>query len=796
MGLLKDISYVNSLPEALMLVDAGEYDYTLAPYPLGMMVMDEKAVKHVKVAGPPILPSVYCIAVKEGDHELLTMLNHAVSQIRNDGTLDKIDSKWILYKRQDERYKHLLYIVLIILFVLFVVSVMVVVWYYSLRKQVRKETHQIDLVKKNYRNIFNSANDGMIIFDFKGRIVAANPSARNMYAYSEEEMIGLIGRELISEPYQHLFDEFLSATSSGQNFYAESVDKKKNGTLIQTDLKGAIVLFENKEHLLLIVRDISEYIRSKKELEEAKEMAESANRLKSAFFSNISHEIRTPLNAILGYSYILKNSELTIEQKDYIDKLTRSSKTLLSIIEDVLDISKIESGKFELDIAEFNLGDVLQQVSDIVAVKAHEKGLDIIFTTDADVPQRLIGDSLRLQQVLLNLCNNAIKFTLEGYITVRVSTEQKADERIRLLFTVTDTGIGIQEENINRIFGSFEQITNDSQLVNKGGTGLGLTICRHLVNLMHGEIWVKSLYGQGSAFYFTAELVVGKVVNDHTEKQREVNDISRKTLNHSGAALENIQVLLVDDNEFNLQVTSSILKMKGVKVTTVSDAESAIDLLETDKAIHLVLMDLQLPGISGYEAAKRIRKIPAHEKTPVIALSAYNFIREKEKYLACGMNDYLAKPIDPDALFSKIAAYTASYFKKETEHKTLSKGLKTGQKKIHLDAPRVLGYLDGNLRLYHKFLKKYFEQYANLPVVLQNAFENNRYHDIKIVVHNLKNAFGTIGAYQLMDDACEIENMIIEDKKSDLKLFFPSFIRNISDLNDEVKNKITPDSDQ
>ncbi|MFW6223132.1 MAG: transporter substrate-binding domain-containing protein, partial [Bacteroidota bacterium] len=194
MGLLKDISYVNSLPEALMLVDAGEYDYTLAPYPLGMMVMDEKAVKHVKVAGPPILPSVYCIAVKEGDHELLTMLNHAVSQIRNDGTLDKIDSKWILYKRQDERYKHLLYIVLIILFVLFVVSVMVVVWYYSLRKQVRKETHQIDLVKKNYRNIFNSANDGMIIFDFKGRIVAANPSARNMYAYSEEEMIGLIGR--------------------------------------------------------------------------------------------------------------------------------------------------------------------------------------------------------------------------------------------------------------------------------------------------------------------------------------------------------------------------------------------------------------------------------------------------------------------------------------------------------------------------------------------------------------------------------------------------------------------------
>lgn len=787
MGLLQQVSVANSLPKALMLIEAGKYDYTLAPYPLGMNIINEKKCKNIRVKGPPILPSVHCLAVHEGNHKLLATLNHGITEFRTSGMLDKIDAKWVKYKREENKYRSILIYLLIALVIILVFAVLAIIWSSSLKKQVKRKTYQIDLAKRNYSNIFNSANDGMIIYDKQGIIVDANIKAKEMYGYINGEMIGLHGKELISQGYHHVFDDFLEKTNVGKEFYTVSVDKTKDGKLINTDLKGTTVSYKDKDHFLIITRDISTYIKAKKELENARHMAESANQLKSAFFSNISHEIRTPLNAILGYTYILKQSRISALQKDYLNKLSRSSNTLLNIIEDILDISKIESGKFELDIANFQLSNILKNVSDIVGLKASEKNINFEFEVSEVVPDHLIGDDLRLQQILLNLCNNAVKFTEKGKVKTTISVQEKSGNKIKLLFTVADTGIGIKQENLKRIFNSFEQVRGNGEMISSGGTGLGLTICKHLVMLMRGDLWVNSTYGRGTVFYFTAEFL------KNTDNNQLVKHNEHKGDKSSGndTDFKELKVLLVDDNDFNLQVTKNLLELKQMDVTIAKTAESALHLLSTGFKVHVILMDVQLPGICGYEATKKIRELPQHEHTPVIALSAYNLIREKEKYLACGMIDYISKPIDPEKLFHVIAQYVLFDYGADKQFEPNNNGQVTSVKNDEiLNSDKILQYINGNKKLYLNFLRKYLDEYKDVPLKLKDALKTEKTDGLKTIIHNLKNAFGTIGAFQLMDEILIIEHYISENNRSAFEDALPHLIEKIIQLNETVEQRI------
>ena len=501
LGLYENAFFAKSLPDAMEEINKGKYDYVLAPYPLGNRIIQENNYHNIVISGAPILPSVYCLAVKNGNVELLKKINSGILELKRSGKLTKIQKKWIQYANEEERYRNILNVAIIVLLVLLVVLVIVGSWLFLLKRQVRLQTERIRQGEKNYQNIFLSANDAMLILNKSGVIEDLNPVAADLYGYEKEEMMGLNVREIISDTYHFLIKRFVDGDFHDQYLYGESMDKKRDGTKFNTDIKITNVTYKNSEHIFAIIRDITQYVQSQQELEKAIQKAEMINKVKSSFFADISHEIKNPLSAVIGYIYLLKESELGERERKFVDIIDNSSKTLLQIIDDILDLSKLESGKFKLENCVFVIKETVRTTYDLLMIKAREKSLDFVLTVEEDISEKVIGDPLRVQQVLMNLCTNAIKNTAKGKVLIQVKGKNLQEDKIEVLFTVEDTGVGIKKEDYSKVFGSFEQIRNVYNTHVKG-TGLGLKIARHLAERMGGDIWFKSEYGIGSTFYF------------------------------------------------------------------------------------------------------------------------------------------------------------------------------------------------------------------------------------------------------------------------------------------------------
>ena len=422
--------------------------------------------------------------------------------------------------------------------------------------------------------------------------------------------------------------------------------KKEKDSIIKGFNLGAVDYIPkpfSKEELLARVNLHLTLRKFQDNLIHSKEMAEASAKAKAIFLANISHEIRTPMNGIIGMVDILKQTPLTTEQLEYIDIIGISGENLLMIINDVLDFSKIEAGQITFEHIRFNLCDEINEVIKILRYKAMQKNIDLSFEVASDVPQLLIGDPLRLKQVLINLCNNSIKFTTEGYVHVFVKLADQNESAVRLHFEVQDTGIGISPENQLKLFKSFSQ-ADVSTTRKYGGTGLGLAISKNLVQLMGGEIGIISKEGKGAIFHFEAEFGIAK---------HDLSKAENQELEESGHHDRKLKILLAEDNVINQKVAILNLQKLGHSVIVVDDGIQAVESFIKELP-DVVFMDIQMPRMDGVEATSKIREWESMNqitnRIPIVAMTANILKNDKDLFVAAGMDDYLGKPFNVSEL--------------------------------------------------------------------------------------------------------------------------------------------------
>lgn len=488
--------------------------------------------------------------------------------------------------------------------------------------------------------VYSFMSQPVLIFSNEGILMLMNEAARSMFATHAR---------FLSEKKTRFTDVF----DAEDDFIASITDNATKSTV--TKLEGICVelsvgrirdKYKDPIGLIVTVKDMTQINEMMDSLHEAKTKAEEASIAKSVFLANTSHEIRTPLNAIMGFSELLIGSGLSGEQKDFAEDIKSSSQNLLAIINDILDISKIESGRMELTNAAYNLSEVLRDVCIIIDNQAKKKNLEFKYEFDENMPSELLGDIVRVRGILINVLNNAVKYTKEGYVKLAAKVESiEADDAV-LCFEISDTGIGIKKEDIPQLFDSFSQV---DKKVNRGieGTGLGLAIVKGYVNLMSGSIKVDSEYGKGSTFIVK---IHQKVVGTQKVGQAyNMNITGKQDLNISEERFPGIRVLSVDDNRMNLKLVEKSLSKYGMNVTSASGGQEAIDKCR-DNLYDVVLMDQMMPVIDGVTAMKEIRKLSEHyakgSECLIVALTANAVTGVREELLAEGFDNYISKPMN------------------------------------------------------------------------------------------------------------------------------------------------------
>lgn len=598
-------------------------------------------------------------------------------------------------------------------------------------------------------------------------------------------------KKIRNELFLHDLPFILLTGSSDQSklleIFKSGVTDYLTKPFVREELLARLTAHIERAHLNKHLRETIE------ELEKTKIKTESANKAKSEFISNISHEIKTPLNAIIGLTDLALKSDLTPKLNDYMGKISTASQSLLTIINDILDFSKIEAGKLNIEPVEFQLDNVIQNLAGVINNESTKKGINFIVEIEPNIPQCLVGDHMRLEQIIFNLTDNAVKFTTQGEIILNASIINKNKDGITIKFSVRDTGIGIDPLIVPGLFDAFTQA--DGATSRKyGGTGLGLAICKRLVNMMGGQIWVESSPGKGSTFYFTAYFKISKNKQDpcvkfcagHTEIKIPVSDkLNNKILQN----IAGTHILLVEDNLLNQQIVKEMLENAGLRVTIANNGEEAINALET-LMFDAVLMDIQMPKMDGYEAIRQIRKNQCFKDLPVVAMTAHDRKGDKEKCLKAGMNEYLTKPIDQDRLLSTLAKWVKPGIEKSSlimipkkaEEEKNEKFLPETMPGINLNAG--LKRMGGNEKLYRKILLQFAAEFNDASERMKDIVRKGDIEEGECLAHNIKGVSGNISAGELLSATTKLETAF---KQSDSG----NFISLLSDFDKSLQQVLS-----
>jgi len=492
-----------------------------------------------------------------------------------------------------------------------------------------------------YRRLFQNESDAILIFRLADQqIIDANPAAQKLFGYSRQELLQLKMHQLSSDP--EASRQRISRLGERQRPLSQRNYRKKDGTVFPAELSATGYRIGGTPIRCAIIRDISERVRQEQELLDAKQRAEAANRSKSAFLATMSHEIRTPLNGIMGMLQILSDSGLSPEQSRFTDLALTSSRNLLQLLSDILDLSKVEAGRLELVTETFSLQELLDSIRESFAISLQGKSVSLRTTTAPDVPQLLLGDPGRIRQILFNLIGNAVKFTVAGEISVEVSRLPTPDRTTsRLLFTVADTGFGNPAQKIEQIFSPFTQV--DGTLAREyDGAGLGLSIVNRLVKLMNGTVTIDSVEDHGTSISFTLEMDRPLVEPSPLPTPQKLRPLSRKGT-----------ILVAEDNRVNSMVLQHMLQKRGFEVRCVDTGKEAIALLQSVR-VDCILMDIQMPEMDGLEATRIIRQ-KLNMKVPIIAVTAHAMLEDEARFVAAGMDGRISKPLDEKELLTMLS---------------------------------------------------------------------------------------------------------------------------------------------
>ncbi|MDF2189507.1 ATP-binding protein [Paraflavitalea sp. CAU 1676] len=589
----------------------------------------------------------------------------------------------------------------------------------------------LEKVSAEIYDLYNNAPCGYHSIDKDGYFQAINQTELNWLGYRRDEVVGRLQfAEVLDEPSAEIINKrFPQFKKNGEMRELRLNMVSKHGFLIPVSLNSIAIYNEEDEYISSrsTVFDVSEQEKIEEALKDAKRLADDSATIKEQFLANMSHEIRTPINAVIGFTNLLQKTPLAPDQEQYVHLVQSASESLLTIINDILDISKIEAGMLRIEKSPFSLRGLCSSLETMFQPRVKEKQLSLRFTIQDDIPDTLTGDAVRLTQILVNLINNAIKFTHEGGVAVTIASVQQNIDSVRISISVKDTGIGIPGDKLETIFERFEQ--GEAHTTRKyGGTGLGLSIVRNLIELQDGFISVRSEAGKGTEFIFELPY---DTLPMHENNQAGGQSDTAATANGS---FEGVKILAVEDNQMNQLLMKHTFQHWNLHYVLAENGQEAIDKLKLDK-YDLVLLDIQMPVMDGYITAKTIR----HElksNIPIIAMTAHAMAGEREKCLSHGMNDYISKPISEKELLHLMTKYLS-------KQKHAFENLKASLNNINIDF--LYDLVMGNSAFLNNIIRQFLNQFPGEMEKLKEAVNQKDHRQIASLAHHIQSTVSVFG---------------------------------------------------